>query len=213
MRATSAARGRPRPPDALAQEAVGRLFAPDFKGDAQSWAAAQVLDQAPRTFNPFLLVWWSLTGAVAKARRLLADKVGHDPSGVHGVGVAVHNFVAAFSRMRALWAEPSARNRSRRKPPRRNASSAPQQVVRQPTKAGAALAGDFSDATLILLQLGAANARSPSPETAFMTQSVGALPGARLGSSVAGGGLARGAGVGAWTTTRSSRRSSSAILR
>ena len=168
--------GPPSAAGQLAQEAVGRLFAPDFKGDAQSWAAAQVLDQAPRTFNPFLLVWWSLTGAVAKARRLLADKVGHDPSGVHGVGVAVHNFVPAFSRMRALWAEPSARNRLTPEAAAAQCLVAPQQVVRQPTKSGAALAGDFSDATLILLQLGAANARSPSPETAFMTQTWARCP-------------------------------------
>ena len=103
--------GSPDAAGPLAQQAVGRLFAPDYTSDAQSWAAAKVLDQAPRTFNPFLLLKWGLTGAVAKARRLLAEKVGHDPSGVHGSGVAVHNFPPAFSRMRALYADPSARAR------------------------------------------------------------------------------------------------------
>jgi hypothetical protein len=160
----------------LAQEAVGRLFAPDFKGDAQSWAAAKVLDQAPRTFNPFLLIWWSLTGAVAKARHELAKKVGHDRSGVHGIGVAVHNFPPAFSRMRALYADPSARRRLTPEAAAAQCLVAPQQVVRQPTRAGASLAGEFGDATLILLQLNAANARSPSPEMAFMTQTWARCP-------------------------------------
>ena len=160
----------------LAQEAVGRLFAPDFKSDAASWAAAEVLGQAPQTFNPFLLIWWGLTGAVNKAKRLLADKVGHDPSGVHGVGIAVHNFVPAFSRMRALWADPAARGRLSPEAAAAQCLFAPVQVVRQPTKAGASLAGDFSDATLIRLQLRAANARFPSQETAFMTQAWARCP-------------------------------------
>ena len=161
--------GSPDAAGPLAQEAVGRLFAPDYKSDAQSWAAAQVIDQAPRTFNPFLLLWWGLTGAVAKAKRLLSEKVGHDPSGVHGIGVAVHNFPPAFSRMRALYADPSARSRLTPEAAAAQCLVAPQQVVRQPTTAGDSLAGDFGDSTLILLQLDAANARAPSPEMAFMT--------------------------------------------
>ena len=167
------------PPDAagpLAQQAVGRLFAPDYASDAQSWAAAKVLDQAPRTFNPFLLLKWGLTGAVAKARRLLAEKVGHDPSGLHGSGVAVHNFPPAFSRMRALYADPSARARLTPEAAAAQCLVAPEQVVRQPTEAGASLAGDFGDSTLILLQLNAANARSPGPEMAFMTQNWARCP-------------------------------------
>jgi hypothetical protein len=160
----------------LAQEAVGRLFALDFTSDAESWAAAQVLDQAPRTFNLFLLLLWSLTGAVAKAKRLLSEKVGQDPSGVHGVGVAVHNFPPAFSHMRALYADPSARSRLTPEAAAAQCLVAPQQVVRQPTAAGDSLAGDFGDGTLILLQLNAANARAPSPKMAFMTQTWARCP-------------------------------------
>jgi hypothetical protein len=160
----------------LAQEAVGRLFASDYKSDAESWAAAQVLDQAPRTFNLFLLLRWTLTGAVAKAKRLLAEKVGHDPSGVHGIGVAVHNFPPAFLRMRALYADPSARARLTPEAAAGQCLVAPQQVVRQPTKAGDSLAGEFGDGTLVLLQLDVANARSPSPEMAFMAQSWARCP-------------------------------------
>jgi hypothetical protein len=161
--------GSPDAAGPLAQEAVGRLFARDYKSDAQSWAAAKVLDQAPRTFNLLLLLRWSLSGAVGKAKKLLSDKVGHDPSGVHGTGVAVHNFPPAFSRMRALYADPGARARLTPEAAAAQCLVAPQQVVRQPTKAGDSLAGDFGDSTLILLQLDAANARAPGPEMAFMT--------------------------------------------
>ncbi len=160
----------------LAQEAVGRLFSADYQGDARSWAAARVLDEAPRTVNLALVIWWALTGAVAKARRLLADKVEGDPSGVHGTGVAVHNLVAAFSRMRALWADPAARRRLTPEAAVAQCLVAPQQVVRQPTEAGLTLAGEFSAGTLVLLQLDDANARAPSAATAFMTQSWARCP-------------------------------------
>jgi hypothetical protein len=160
----------------LTQEAVGQLFAPAYKGDAQSWSAAKVLDQAPRTLNLFVMMWWALTGRVAKARELLSEKVGHDPSGVHGTGVAVHNIVKSFTRMRELWADPQARRRLSPEAAAAQCLTAPQQVIRQPLTAGLSLAGDFSDATLILLQLEAANARAPSAETAFMRQSWARCP-------------------------------------
>jgi len=153
----------------LAQEAIGRLFAPGFKSGARSWAAAQVLDQAPRTFNLFLLLKWWLTGAVGRAKTLLAEEVGGDPSGVHGIGVAIHNFPPAFARMRALYADPSARARLTPEAAAAQCLVAPTQVVRQPTRGGESLAGEFGDSTLILLQLDAANARAPSAEMAFMT--------------------------------------------
>jgi hypothetical protein len=160
----------------LTQEAIGRLFAPEYKGDAQSWAAAGVLDQAPRTFNPFALLWWAFTGKLTKAKRLLAEKVGQDPSGVHGTGIAVHNIVAGFTRMRALWAEPSARRQLSPEAAAAKCLVAPRQVVRQPVRAGGSLAGDFNDGTLVLLQLDAAHSRSPSAETAFMAQSWARCP-------------------------------------
>ena len=111
--------------------------------------------------------------------------------------------------MRALWADPGARARLTPEAAAAQCLVAPQQVVRQPTRAGASLAGELGDGTLVLLQLNAANARAPSPEMAFMT-GTGRAAGARVGSSVAGGGVARGAGVSAWITIRSSPRSISA---
>lgn len=160
----------------LAQAAVGRLYDPAYVADAASWQAALVLDQAPRTFNPIPLVWWAVTGAVAKARRRLAEKVGGDPSGLHGTGVAVHNLVAGFTRMRALWADPRARHQLSPEAAAAQCLVAPQQVVRQPVQPGLALAGAFADTTMVLLQLDAAHTSSPSAAMAFMTKSWSRCP-------------------------------------
>jgi hypothetical protein len=160
----------------LAQQAVGRLYDESYVADDASWAAARVLDAAPRTFNPFLLIWWALTGRVPAARRLLVDKVGGDLSGLHGTGVAVHNIVAGLLRMRGLWADKNARHRLSPQAAAAQCLVAPAQVVRQPLRAGESLAGAFADTTLVLLQLDAAHRHDPSQEMAFMTQSWSRCP-------------------------------------
>ena len=160
----------------LAQEAVGRLFDPSYKADGASWRAALVLDQAPRTFNPILIVWWALTGAVPKARKLLADKVGGDLSGLHGTGVAVHNISNGLAAMRKLWADKAARKRLSPDAAAAQCLVAPDQVLRQPLRSGLTLAGEFEPTTLVLLQLNAAHQASPTAEMAFMAQSWSRCP-------------------------------------
>jgi hypothetical protein len=160
----------------LAQQAVGRLFDPGYQADDASWQAALTLDGAPRSFNPLQIIWWALTGAVPKARKLLADKVDGDPSGIHGTGVAVHNIVAGLQQMRKLWRDAPSR---RRLPPAGAAAQclvAPQQVIRQPRKAGLCIAGDFEPTTLVMLQLNAAHTQRPTAELAFMAQSWARCP-------------------------------------
>ena len=164
-------RGEGGDPGRLAQQAVGRLFDQGYTADAASWRAAVVLDNAPRSFNPFLLFWWWITGAVARSRRLLAQKVSDDPSGLHGTGVAVHNIVAGLQRMRRLYAD---RKTARALIPEAAAAAclvAPEQVLRQPRESGLSLAGAYDATTLVLLKLDAAHRQSPSAEMAFMTQS------------------------------------------
>jgi hypothetical protein len=160
----------------LAQQAVGRLFDPGYQADDASWRAALTLDAAPRSFNPFLIVWWALTGAVPKARALLAEKVGGDPSGIHGTGVAVHNIVAGLRQMRTLWKHGA--NRRRLPPPGAAAQClvAPQQVIRQPRKAGLCIAGAFEPTTLVMLQLDKAHTQRPTAELAFMAGSWARCP-------------------------------------
>ena len=161
---------------ALAQQAVGRLFDPQYRVDAASWSAALVLRDAPSSFNPVKQIGWVLTGRIAKARALLADKVGNDPTGLHGTGVAIHNLAEAFARMRALYADPVAREQDSAAAAVAASLVAPKQVLRQPTCAGVCPAGAFSANTLVLLQLERANARTPSYDTVFMTGSWSACP-------------------------------------
>ena len=162
----------------LAQQAVGRLFDPGCQGRRDpSWKAALTLDAAPRGFNPFQIAWWALTGAVPRARRLLAGKVGGDPSGIHGTGIAVHNIAAGLQAdARTLWNDGGSR---RRLPPAGAAAQclvAPQQVVRQPRKAGLCAAGEFAPTTVVMLQLNAAHTARPTAELAFMAQSWARCP-------------------------------------
>ena len=161
---------------ALAQQAVGRLFDPLYRADAESWSAALVLRDAPSSFNPVKRIGWVLTRRIAKARALLAGKAGNDPTGLHGTGVAIHNLAEALSRMRALYADPVARKQDSVPAAVAAALVAPKQVLRQPTHAGVCPAGAFSANTLVLLQLEKANARTPSYNTAFMTGSWSACP-------------------------------------
>jgi len=169
-------RGEGGDPGPLAQQVVGRLFEPAYAADAASWRAAVVLDQAPRTFNPFLLLWWWITGAVARSQRLLAQKVSGDPSGVHGTGVAVHNIVAGLQTMRRLYADPAARGELTPEAAAAACLVAPEQVLRQPRVSGESLAGDFDATTLVLLKLSAAHQRAPTAELAFMAQSWSRCP-------------------------------------
>jgi hypothetical protein len=160
----------------LAQQAVGQLFDLNYRADAESWSAALVLRDAPSSFNPVKRLLWALTGRIAKARALLAEKVNQDPTGLHGTGVAIHNLAEAFMRMRALYADPAARGQRSVAAAVAAAMVAPTQVLRQPTVAGTCPAGPFTENTLVLLQLEKANARMPGYDTAFMAGSWSACP-------------------------------------
>ena len=136
----------------------------------------------------------AVTGAVAKARRLLADKSSGDPSKVHGTGVAVHNLVAAFSRMRALWANPAARRRLTPEAAVAQCLVAPEQVVApadggrlnarrpiQPCDPGSSAARRRQQARA-------------EPKHGVHDAKLGPLPSARLGACVARRRVASGAG-------------------
>ena len=152
----------------LAQQAVGALFARDYRADKASWAAARVLGGAPSDFNPLHMLIWGLTNRVERSRDLLAEKVGGDATGVHATGVAIHNMVSGFEAMKAQWANPEARARLSVSAAVAKAIVAPRQVVRQPTQRGGSAAGTFGSDTLVLLQLETANKADPGYDTAFM---------------------------------------------
>jgi hypothetical protein len=149
-----------------AQQAVGRLFAPDYVGDAASWQAAKDLDDAVRTRNPLRSLQLHITGRLRRSRNLLARRVSGDLAGTHATGIAVHNLVRGFETMRDLW---------RKGPPRPSADEAvgrclfaPQMVLRQATEKGGTLAGEVRPGTLLMYELDAIRAHAPGADAVFM---------------------------------------------
>lgn len=152
----------------LSQAAVGRLFSPTFAATTDSWADAKVMGAAPSNMNPLKGLIWAITGRVAKARAALAAKVGGDPSGLHGTGVAIHNLVEAFVRMRKLYAESRGHPSVSVEKAVGNSIVAPRQVLRQPTCPMTIPAGELKADTLVILQLQAANTENPGYDMVFM---------------------------------------------
>ena len=158
-------------PDAcgpLVQQAVGSLFSTDFKATEESWNAALVLDQAPRTLNPVLLATWAATGEVDKAKQLLAGMVGGDLAAVHAIGIAVHNIVNGVNLMRQLYGEPSSRAGLTPDSAASKCIFAPEKVLRQPIAPEDSTSGELETGTLVILNLQAANAKAPDADLAFL---------------------------------------------
>lgn len=169
-------RSAPQAPGPLVQEVVGRLFVPDFRGTAETWEAARLLDAAVRSLNPLRQLIWLLTGRVERARRLLAERVAGDPAAVHSIGIAVHNLVRSFERMRELAAGPDTVRRLSTEAAVTLCLAAPDSVLRQAVAPGVTTAGSFRRGTIVLLRLEAARARSLRRDVAFMTGSWSRCP-------------------------------------
>jgi hypothetical protein len=165
-----AVRGAPGAPPLApaAQQAVGRLFAADYKASPQSWAAAGVLDAAVHTRNPLQAAFLHLSGRLRRSRRLLADLVHGDLAGVHATGIAVHNLVRGFERMRELWKEPRWRSPAAVDAVVEQCVFAPPSVLRQAAMPGATVCGTVRAGTLVVLELGVARERAASREVEFM---------------------------------------------
>jgi len=165
-----AVRGTPGAPPLApaAQQAVGRLFVADYKASPQSWAAAGVLDAAVHTRNPFHAIFLHLSGRLRHSRRLLADLVDGDLAGVHATGIAVHNLVRGFERMRELWKEPRWRSPAVVDAVVEQCVFAPPSVLRQAVMPGATVCGAVREGTLVVLELGAARERAASRDVEFM---------------------------------------------
>lgn len=175
-----ALRGTPGAPalGPATQHAVGRLFVADYRSSSKSWAAAVTLNTAVQTRNPLRALFLNLSGRLKRARALLAELVGGDLAGVHATGIAVHNLVRGFERMRELWSEPHRRVRSAADAVVAQCLFAPPSVLRQATMPGATVAGAVRPGTLVMLQLDAARERRPGPDVEFMVGSWAHCPAA-----------------------------------
>jgi hypothetical protein len=156
-----------------AQEAIGRLFVPGYRAGAESWRAACIFDAAPR--NPLRKLIWSLTGALARARRRLAEAVHGDPAAVHATGVAVHSLVRSLRAMRDLW-------RSGERAPADVAVAkslrAPETVLRQWVAPSSTALGQLPAAALTMFRLDDARRQAPGPGIVFMAESWSRCPAA-----------------------------------
>jgi hypothetical protein len=152
----------------LVQETVGRLFASDYRSNGHTWRAARVFDAAPRNMNPLRALWWAVTGAVGRSRRILSKAVGNDPAGVHATAVAVHSLVRSVNAMRQLWLEPGIRECMSADTAVVRSLRAPESVPRRWSMPATTVWGNLPEGTLTLLQLDAARARNPDADIAFM---------------------------------------------
>ena len=150
------------------QQAVGRLFVADYRASSESWIAAAVLDAAVHTRNPLRSILLHLSGRLQRSRRLLADLVHRDLAGVHATGIAVHNLVRGFERMRELCKEPRWRSPSSADAVIEQCLFAPPSVLRQGVMPGATVAGAVRAGTLVILGLEAARERTPGRDVEFM---------------------------------------------
>jgi len=160
----------------LVQQVIGRLFNPGFIATPASWEAALILDKAPRTLNPFLLLWWAITGRVDAARQLLAEMVGGDLAGIHAIGVALHNIVNGVDLMRQLYRDPAQRALISAQAAASQCLFAPATVLRQPTASSSSAEGELNTGTLVILSLQSANANAPNKDVAFLRQSWSRCP-------------------------------------
>jgi len=160
----------------LVQQVVGRLFTPNFTATQESWHAALVLDQAPRTLNPALLAWWAITNKVDKAKQLLSEMIGGDLAAVHAIGVALHNIVKGVNLMRQLYSDSSIRTSLSPEAAGGRCIFAPASVLRQPTASDICASGELSTGTLVILNLQNANAKMPDADLAFLRQTWSRCP-------------------------------------
>ena len=150
------------------QQVVGRVFAADYRADEQSFAAAVFLDRAVHSMNPFAGLIWQLTGKLARAQDLLAQKVHGDRAGVHATGIAVHNLVRGFVAMRGLLAPPNSPDPAASEAALARCLKAPASVLREAVPDCPSLGDPVRSGTLVVLDLAAAQEREPSPEIVFM---------------------------------------------
>jgi hypothetical protein len=168
------------------QEAIGQLFAADYRASAQTWRAACILDAAPRTRNPLRRLLWGITGAVGRARRRLARGVNDDPAGVHATAIAVHSLVRSLAAMREVWGEPGARDRLSRDAAVARSLRAPETVLRSWSDRAETVLGGVRPGALAVFELDAARSRDPVPHTVFMTDSWSRCPAHRWTATLLG---------------------------
>jgi hypothetical protein len=165
-------RGRSRRlPGVLAQQAIGRLFLPDYRATLDTWRAAEVLDASLRSLNPFRRMVWAATGAVGEAQRRLAQSVEDDPAAVHATGIAVHSFAHSVERLREALHDRRLKDTLSTQAVLARAIIGPQTVLRIATDATRIGHSEIRPGTLIVLMLRSAGEHVADRRLAFLSDS------------------------------------------
>jgi hypothetical protein len=158
------------------QQIVGCQFNRSYRADADTWKAAEMIDQFRGGFS-LVQIWWRLSGKLQRAFDLLFERAGKDRWCMHGTAIGIHGIVQAIARLREFRADPQL------------AALSADEVVWKcllPPKAAprtveAKLQTMLDDAplvegTVIMLQLEAAAIKEPGPEMVFMEGHWNACP-------------------------------------
>lgn len=151
----------------LTQQAVGRLFSESYSADVTSWEAALTLNQAPQAKGLNALLPRHKR-SVRAAKELLASKVSGDLAGVHGTGIALHNLVKGFHRMRELYQDLSRRREWNADRAAQECLFAPVVVLRQATGDGEQAGCPYGKNAVFLLELRKAQARGCAMDMVFL---------------------------------------------
>jgi hypothetical protein len=163
-------------PGILVQQLVGRLFSNKFVATEESWRAAKILVAAPRSKNLPNMLWWSVSGKVQRAKRLLAGMVNEDLSAVNAIGIAAHNVVKSIRHMRLLYADADARSNLSAEAAAEQCLFAPVSVYRQAVAAGQLGDCPFSRNSLFVLSIGKASQQAEGRPLVFMDESWSRCP-------------------------------------
>jgi hypothetical protein len=155
-------------PGILVQQLLGQLFSSQFVATPESWAAAETLVAAPRSNNLPKMLWWSVTGKVRRAKRLLAGMVDGDLSAVNAIGIAVHNVVKSIRHMRLLYADANVRSGLSADAAAEQSLFAPVSILRQATAAGRLGDCPFSRNSLFVFSIGEAAQHPEGRSLVFM---------------------------------------------
>jgi hypothetical protein len=155
----------------LVQEVIGRQFTADYTGTSETFSAAKLLNDAPRNLNPLRALAWALTGAIGRARRLLAERVGGDTQAMHATTIAVHTLVRAVEAMRAIRGDPGLAKSLTTRAAVVRALRAPPSVLRRWSRRTSTAYGDLPAGTLAVLELDKARLSDPGGDVVFMVES------------------------------------------
>ena len=171
-----------------AQQAVGRLFAPDYRRRCRrAGRPRRMLDDAVRTRNPLRArLRCTSRGRLRRSRNLLADRVNGDLAGVHG-----DRYRGAQPRAR-LYDDARALGQAARAPSAADgrragaACCAPRRAASGDTCRRYA-AGAVRPGTLVLFELERSRAHAPGRRCGVHGGHLGAVPGGRVRAGAAAG--------------------------